>query len=259
MSLIGNCIYAKATLMRCRILLIILAMEENANLRSVVRKTLLFLGLAIIVVGLVLLGFSSVKGKKLEVISSSTNSWEVSGNLTLGHSYVMDIYSSYQWRDDWTIAGGYDNPQPVDVEIISPDGNNTMLQAFFYATAPVRASNYTVPSPMPTMIRVEYSSVDHDSIIVDTSYSQVRFAVKEGGNYTSRILTVDGYNLTWTSGPPREMVFEEEVAEDLSSLTNLFEASGLVSLLTGVVVSVWTARTGKKPRIKRKPSYASTN
>lgn len=220
------------------------------------RKVLVFVGLTILLVGLVLLGFGSVRNKKLEQLTSSTNSWEVSGNLTRGHTYVMDIYSSYQWRNDWTVAGGYDSSQPVEVEIISPDGNKTELQAFFYATAPINAGNYTVPSPLPSFVHVEYSSVNYDSLSVDNSYPQARFTVKRGGNYTARVI---GETLNWTSGPPREMVFEEEVIENPSSFTNLLEVSGVVCLFTGVVVSVWMARAGKKTRIKRKPARAKSS
>ena len=213
---------------------------------------LVFLGLTILLVGLVLLGFGSVRNKKLEQLTSTTNSWEVSGNLTRGHTYVMDIYSSYQWKNDWTAAQGYgDIAQPVDVVITSPDGNKTELQAFFYATAPINAGNYTVPSPLPSFVHVEYRSVDYDSLSVDTSYPQARFTVKRGGNYTARII---GETLNWTSGPPGEMVFEEEVIENPNSFTNLLEGSGVVCLFTGAAVSVWMARAGKRTRIKRKPS-----
>lgn len=212
---------------------------------------LVFLGLTILLAGLVLLGFGSVRNKKLEQLTSSTNSWEVSGNLASGPTYVMDIYSSYQWKNDWTAAGGYDNSQPVDVVITSPDGNKTELQAYFYATDPIVAANYTVPSPLPSFVEVEYRSVDYDSLSVDNSYPQARFTVKRGGNYTARII---GETLNWTSGPPGEMVFEEEVIENPSSFTNLLEVSGVVCLFTGVVVSVWMARAGKRTRIKRKPS-----
>jgi hypothetical protein len=217
------------------------------------RKVLLFLGLAIMLVGLGLLGFGSVRSKKLEQLTSSTNSWEVSGNLTRGHTYVMDILSSYKWRDDWTLADGYDNPQPVDVEIISPDGNKTELKAYFYATAPIVGPNYTVPSPRPSFVEVQYASVDDDSLAVDYSYPQARFTVKKEGNYTAKIIPITDEILTWTSGPPSEMVFEEEIIENPTSFTNLLEGSGVVCLFTGAVVSVWMARAGKRTRIKRKP------
>jgi hypothetical protein len=223
-------------------------------LRDVLRKVLLFLGLAILLAGLVLLGFGSVRSKKLEQLSSSTNSWEVSGNLTSGHTYVMDIISSYQWRDDWTSAGGYPTSQPVDVEIISPDGNKTELKAYFYATDPVVGPNYTVPSPRPSFVEVEYSTVDHNSLEVDASYPQARFAVKNGGNYTARIIPYTDDLLAWTSGPPSQMVFEEEIIENASSLSDLLEGSGVVCLFSGAVISVWMARASKRTRTKRKPS-----
>jgi hypothetical protein len=213
---------------------------------------LVFLGLTILLVGLVLLGFGSVRNKKLEQLTSSTNSWEVSGNLTSGHTYVMDISSSIQWKNDWAAAGGYDYSQPVDVIITSPDGSETELQAFFYTSPPTYGVNETyILGYFPSFIHVEYRSVDYDSLDVDTSYPQARFTVKKGGNYTARI---KGETLNWTSGPPREMVFEEEVIDNPSSFTNLLEGSGVVCLFTGAVISVWMARAGKRTRIKRKSS-----
>jgi hypothetical protein len=166
-----------------------------------------------------------------------------------GHTYVLDIHSSYQWRNDWDAhVGGYDYPQPVEVVMISPDGNESELLAFFYAVAPTSGSNYSVPGALPSFVQVEYKSVDHKSLSVDTTYPQARFTVISGGNYTAR---VNGQTINWTSGPPGEMIFEEEVVENPNSFTNLLEISGVACLVPGAVISVWGARASKKIRIKR--------
>lgn len=197
------------------------------------------------------MGIGWVRSVKLEQLTFTTESWEVSGNLTRGHTYVLDIYSSYQWRDDWDKSGGYDYPQPVDVVIISPDGAETELQAFFYAEVPETLTNYTVPGPLPSFLQVEYKSVDYDSLGVDTSYHQARFTVKRGGNYTARVLPVEGNKTDWSSGPPGKMIFEEEVIENPGSFMSLLQSSGIVCLFTGAVISAWGARASKKIGIKR--------
>lgn len=209
------------------------------------RKVLFFLGLSILLAGLVLLGVSSIRSVKLKEIASSTASWEVSENLMKGHTYVFDIYSSYTWRDDYTM-GGYEDAQPVDVVIISPNENETSLQAFFFAVLPPLGSYYK--STLPSLVHVEYRSVDSRSLDVDKSYPQVRFTVIREGNYTARVIEE---TLDWAIGPPKEMVFKEEVIENQNLFTNLLQSSGVACLLTGVVVSVWMARASKKIRIKR--------
>jgi hypothetical protein len=223
-------------------------------LRDVLRKVLIFVGLMILLAGLVLLAFGSVRSTELEQLNSSINSWKVSGNLTRGNTYVFDIYGSDKWKDDWS-AGGYTTPQPVGVVITSPDGGNTSLTAYFYATAPVSGVNYTVPGSVPTFVQVTYQSVDSNSLSVDTSYLQARFTVKNGGNYTARIIPE---SINWTSGPPYEMLFEEEVTENPGSFENLLEGSGLVCLFTGAAVSLLAIRARKGTRIKRKSARAKS-
>jgi hypothetical protein len=211
------------------------------------RKVLFSLGLTILLAGLVLLGFGSVRNVKLELQTHSTGRWEVSGDLTMGHTYVMDIYSNASWQDDYT-KGGYTDSQPLQVVITSPEGGETNLLAFFYAVQPSSGS-FSLKSTLPSLVEVDYKSVDYDSLIVDESYPQARFTVKKGGNYTATIIKATD---NWTTGPPREMVFEEEVIENQNLFTNLLQSSGVVCLFTGVVISVWMARATKKIRIQRK-------
>lgn len=194
--------------------------------------------------GLILLGIGSTRNVRLEQITSTSASWEVSENLMKGHTYVFDIYSSYEWRDDYT-AGGYEDPQPVEVVMISPDGGETKLQAFFLAKLP---SVSWYKSTLPSLVHVEYRSVDSDSLDVDESYPQVRFTVIRGGNYTARVIEE---TLNWTIGPPGKMIFKEEVIENQNLFTNPLQSSGVACLFTGVVISVWMARASKKIRIKR--------
>lgn len=207
------------------------------------RKTLFFVGVITLLLGLTLLTVGSFRNVKLELIKKTTESWEVSENLAEGNTYVLDIRSSSQWRDDWT-GGGYEESQPVDVVIISPNGGTTKLQAFFYALPPT-SSWYK--STFPSLVHVEYGSVDSDSIEVDESYPQVRFTIKRGGIYTARIIEESLY---WAIGSPREMIFFKEVFENQNLNPVFLQGSGLVCLFIGFVISAWGA--SKKEKIKRK-------
>jgi hypothetical protein len=218
--------------------------EADLNLR----KVLFSFGLIILLVGLIQLGVGSIRTAQLKQLTSTANSWEVSGNLTAGNTYVLYIYSSYKWRDDFD-AGEYTTPQPVEVVITSPNRANTTLQAYFYAELPTSESNISVRGALPSNVQVEYRSVDYNDLSVDASYAQPRFAVKSGGMYTA-IVVED--NINWTSGPPENMIFEEEVVENPYSFTNLLQISGVACLATGAVISAGGARTSQKMGIKRK-------
>lgn len=209
------------------------------------RKKLFSLGLIILLAGLTFLAVGSVRNVKLESVKKTTESWEVSENLMEGDTYILDIMSSYQWRDDYT-DGVYETPQPVDVVIISPNGNGTKLQAFFLARLP---TSQWQKSTFPSLVHVEYRSIDFDSLEVDESYPQVRFTVKQGGNYTA---IVREETLNWTRGPPREISLCEEVFENQNLYTVSLQISGLICLFAGLVISVWGARATEKIRIKRK-------
>lgn len=80
--------------------------RQSTNLRDVLRKLLVFVGLTILLAGLVLLAFGSARNTKLVLLKDSYKSWEVSGNLASGHTYVMDIQSSQKWRMDIAEGGG---------------------------------------------------------------------------------------------------------------------------------------------------------
>lgn len=209
------------------------------------RRALFFLGLAILLAGLSFLGISSIKGVVRERTTNSTGSWTLSANLTEGNTYILDIRSTEIWRDDFT-AGGYEDPQPVDMKIFSPSGGETKLQAFFIARQPT--SPY-YKGTLPILVFVEYGTVDSANLEVDRSHPQVRFAAKQGGNYTASIIQD---TLNWTRGPPKEMILDKEVVQNQNSYTNLFQGSGVACLFTGIVVSAFGVRATKKMTTKRK-------
>jgi hypothetical protein len=195
--------------------------------------------------GLTFLAVGSVRNVELETVKKISESWIVSENLMKGNTYVLDIMSSYKWRDDYT-DGFYETPQPVDLMVISPNEGITNLQAFFLARLPTSPWQ---KGSFPSLVYVEYGNVDSDSLEVDESYPQVRFTVKQGGYYTA---IVREETLNWTRGPPRELIFYKEVFENPNLYTIFLQSTGLVCLFTGFIISVWGARTPKKIRIKQK-------
>ncbi len=221
---------------------------------------MLFLfGIIILLTGLTFLIVSaSLQNVRKVTVKSELNSWEVSENLTKGNTYIVDITSTYYWRDNYT-AGEYTEPQPIDVLIVSPNRNITKLQAFFYAR-PSTSPYYT--STFPSLVFVEYGQVDSDSLEVDESYLKIRFTVKQSGNYSTRILHVNetvGPNEwaelaepnKWAEGPPAEMIIYREVIEGASPF---IAPSGGILCLVGVVVSVFGAKATKKLAVKKKSS-----
>lgn len=191
---------------------------------------ILFLGLVIVAVGSVMRNVQKVK------VDSIPNSWELDFNLTKKNIYIVDIFSSTKWRDDYT-SGYYEDPQPVDVVIKSPNGNETTLKAYFLARLP---TSPWMQSSFPSLVYVEYLNVDSDNLDVDEDYPQIRFVVKQDGVYTVRVIEE---TLGWTTGPPREIVLYKEVTE---SLFSLITASGGALLLVGVVLSAFGLRVKEK-------------
>ena len=209
-------------------------------------KRLLYVGLAVIVIGLTVMTFSLARNVRKDPIENTTSSWSISGNLTEGNSYVLDIFSSDQWQDSYWI-GGYTASQPVDVVIASPDSHDTKLQAFFYALPVSGGSPYK--SPHPIFVHVEYETVDYDSMEVDKTYPQIRFTARQGGNYTARVLE---QTLNWSIGPPQKMVFYKEVFEFSYPNAILMQSGGVVCLFTGIAICAWAAKTTKKVKISQR-------
>jgi len=206
------------------------------------RRILFFAGIIFLLTGLALLVAGSMRNINKVIVNSEIDSWEVRGNLTNGDTYIMDVKSSYYWRDNYT-SGGYATPQPVDVVITSPDEGETRLQAFFYARVPT--SQY-YQGTFPSLVHIEYETVDSDSIEVDESYPQIRFRARQDGIYTMRLVKE---TLNWTSTPPQEIeLYKEEVVDD----SPLMIPSGGVLCLVGLLVSIYGKRTTKKFKIRQR-------
>lgn len=209
------------------------------------RKKIFYGGIVFLLIGLVFLAISSyLQNFNLVLAKKISNSLELSATLEEKHTYVLDILSSEVWRDDYT-AGLYEAAQPVEIVITSPNGNETRLLAFFLARLP---SSSSYKSTLPTLVRVEYLSVDMQSLVVDKYYPRVRITIRQGGDYQFRIIE---QTLNWTSGPPKEIQLYKEVVERQGSQAFLIQTGGILSMV-GLVVSIYGVRTTKKLRIRRK-------
>lgn len=210
------------------------------------RKRLVYAGVFVILVSVAFVIVSAtMQNMKKVPVKNVLESWEISENLQNEVTYVFDIYSSYQWRDNWTQAGGYSVPQPVDVVIVSPGGNETTLQAFFLARLP---ETQPYMSTFPLLVYVEYAKVDSDYLTVDRSYPQVRFTVRKPGNFTARVI---GDTINWTSGPPRELIVFREVVETQPMYTVFLQGGGVL-FLVGITVSVVGAKARPSKKIRSK-------
>lgn len=209
------------------------------------RKALFYAGLAILSIGLAFFVVSSIKNVESKPLVEERAKWEITANLTKGSTYVFDIWSSETWRNDFS-DGGYETEQPVDVVIVSPSGNKTELQAFFFG---VLSSSPAYKGTRPALVYVEYLTVDSDSLDVDKSHRTVRFLAKQKGNYTARVVEK---TLNWTAGPPEKLIFYQEVVPDQTYYTILLQGGGVVFLATGIVVSGWGVKATKKIKARQK-------
>ncbi|MEM3731306.1 MAG: hypothetical protein QW667_03620 [Candidatus Bathyarchaeia archaeon] len=209
------------------------------------RKTIFFGGIIFLLVGLAFLLVSSyLQNFNLVLVEKVSNSLGMSAILEEKKTYVLDIISSEAWRDDYT-AGWYEEAQPVEIVITSPNGNRTRLLAYFLARLPTSSA---YKSTLPTLVGVEYLSVDFHSLDVDKYYPRVRITIKQGGYYQFNIVE---QTLNWTSGPPREIQLYREVVEIQESQA-LFLQCGSVLSIVGFATSVYGARAAKKLRTKKR-------
>jgi hypothetical protein len=209
------------------------------------RKAIFYGGIIFLIIGFAfLVGSSYLQNFNLVLVKKTSNSLEISAILEEKKTYVLDIISSEVWRDDYT-AGWYETAQPVEIMITSPNGNKTKLLAYFLARLP---SSSVYKSTLPTLVRVEYLSVDIQSLDVDKYYPRVRITTKQGGYYQFHIIE---QTLNWTSGPPREIQIYKEVVEIQESQALFLQCGGVLSIV-GFLISIYGARATKKLRIRKR-------
>lgn len=211
------------------------------------RRRIFLSGVLVMIAGLALLVSGASQQNIVRAkVAEGANSWEATANLTSNNMYVIDVSSSDDWQVSWTY-GGFEDPQPTDMIIVSPDGNVTTLRGFFYTTTAV--SPYQ--SPHPLLVEVQYQSTNSSFLEVDTPdnihfvSTKIRFRVLKGGNFTCRVVE---QTLNWTAGPPLAITFYVEISENKYAF--MIPSGGAVCI-GGVVVSLFGARAIQKSSAKK--------
>jgi hypothetical protein len=184
-----------------------------------------------------------LKNIKLEPVARTEGSWEVAGHLSKDTTYVLRIESGDEWDKVFT-KGDINVPQPVNVTIVSPDGGLTKLQAFFFGSP---STSPFVPQAPTAIVEVKYIFVNSGSLKVEEESTLIRFTVKQGGTYKARVIEEE---LKWATGPPLEMIFFEEFAENRDFYMFIRSVGGVLCSV-GVIVSIWGAVTTKRIRVKK--------
>jgi hypothetical protein len=194
-----------------------------------------YLGLGLFLVGTICLtvGAVNLSNVTLMSVTDSYGEWEIVGNLKSGTTYVLYIESGDEWGEPFA-SGAFNDPQPVNVTLTSPDGGETSFQAFFYGMPPT--DPYYKEGTPPTIVAVDYQDIDTSSLDVDESSSRIHFTAKKDGNYTARVLE----QTSWINTPPLYMIFYEEVALNKQAYTILVSSGGLLAVV-GVVAFVLNA------------------
>lgn len=206
---------------------------------------MLYLGLVILLVGLVTIGVGDMglKNIKLEPVARTEGSWEVAGHLSKDTTYVLRIESGDEWDKVFT-KGDINVPQPVNVTIVSPDGGLTKLEAFFFGSP---STSPYIPQAPTAIVEVKYIFVNSDSLKVDEESTLIRFTVRQEGTYKACVIEEE---LKWATGPPLEMIFFEEFAEN-KDFYIVIKLVGGVLCSGGVIFSIWSVVTTKKIRVKK--------
>lgn len=213
------------------------------------QRKLLYFGLSLFLIGVICLvvAESEFKNVRLIPVIESIGVWEIAGNMTSRKTYVLHIESGDAWGEPFK-NGDFTSPQPVNVTITSPEGGVTKLQAFFFALS-VSNPYYQEGEP-PTIVEVRYQTVDYSSMQVDASSWRIRFTVKRDGPYTARVLK-EGL---WSTQPPNDMIFYEEVFESKDVYALLVLSGGLLCTVGGIT-SMWgvfAKESAKRKRVYKK-------
>lgn len=211
------------------------------------RHKLSYLCLALLIVGIVCIALSEVNlgNVKNVKIGQEYMVWSGSWNLTRGSTYGVDIVGA----DEWSLPfgqGDFTSAQPVNVTIISPGGDVTSLQAFFYGL-PSTSPYYQIGTPA-TIVDVTYQNVDDAALMVDRQSTQIRFTVKQTGSYNISVVQQG----LWSQEAPDYILIWEEVAPNKEAYTLLATGGGVAGTLGGIgfIVSLFRSQSAKHKRAR---------
>jgi hypothetical protein len=200
-------------------------------------------GLILLLAGAICLAAGEYKLADINVVpvEQQDSVWSLTVNLTQGTTYGIDIQSSDDWGKPFG-RGDFTQPMPVNVTIVSPGGDVTRLQAFFYGLAST-SPYYQAGSP-PAIVDIKYQNVDSVSLAVDYSTPHIRFTPKQDGPYNVTVLQ-DGF---WSKEPPDYIVFLKEVTPERQTYSLLATFGGVVCTAGGVIfiVSLFKGQNAKR-------------
>lgn len=196
------------------------------------------MGLSFLGVGNIL--FSQIKWKETEF--RVERSWRLTADLMEMRTYGLFIESADEWGELFN-QGLFDQPQPVNLTITSPNNGVTKIQVKFFGL-PSSNPLYKEGQP-PTIVDVYYFTVDSSSLEVISSASLIQFTVKKGGNYTVQVLK-EGLA---ASDPPNQMYFAERIFES-ENIYRFSTLSGGSLCVTGCFISLWGYV--KKGKVKKR-------
>jgi hypothetical protein len=208
-----------------------------------------YFGLILLLIGVVCIAIGEVElGNTRQVeVSREYSVWTCTYNLTDGETYRVDI-SGNSWGQPFA-SGAFTSPQPLNVTITSPGGGVTSLQAFYWGEP---SSGYYRGGTPPTIVEVTYQHVDDTSLTVDSSSSEIRFAVKQSGPYNVSVPQNGGLFYT-NKQPPDYISFIEYVTANRETYSVLAAGGGGAATLGGVtaIVSLFRRRGVKRKRTAR--------
>jgi len=204
-------------------------------------RKLLYIGACILLAGLACLSVGEFFIKKVEYVevpgTRTERGWSFIGTLKTGKIYLLYIESGDKWSKPF-LEGLVTDPLPVYINVTLPDGAFAVIEAFFYGEQP---SSPFYQEVNLAIVNVQYAIRDPDLNVIEGS-SNIRFTVKENGNYTFNIVQ------STFDTPPNYMVIFEEIIAGGNLYYSLMLSGGLIC--TAGILVVFSGVV-KKERIKR--------
>lgn len=199
------------------------------------QKTLLGLGVILLLVGVIVSSYASttIEASDFILINETTRNsempWEVPGNFSKGEKLLVDV-SPPRWGEE-IIANG--DTAIVDVEIFDPYDNLTEFRIIFKERL---YPNFTLRS-------------EANGLIVKNPSGEVGGVTVYDGEYRVHVVELAAvyYNM---SAPHYIRIYEEIVQNEYPQQSYL--PIGIISVVSGVILSVWSLRSSKQARRIRK-------
>ncbi|MEM1588843.1 MAG: hypothetical protein QW175_00295 [Candidatus Bathyarchaeia archaeon] len=211
------------------------------------QKKVFYVGFTLFIIGAASVIYSEMFVKGVDYKEASVHvysEWILKCNLTAGKTYMLYIESAEEWGMDFQ-KGVYDEPQPVNVTITSPEGGITKVRVMFYGLS--ESNPLYVEGRPPQIVDVEYFEVDESSLQTIPSTSKILLKTKRDGLYTVTVLR-EGLAHSY---PPLEMFFYEEIVRNREAYSVLVHSGGVLCII-GVLFSVCGYFRRGKGKIKRK-------